>query len=245
MITAGKRGMPPCLNSFANRLPTSVTAPPALFCSQPIPKNRIQLIPKGIAAVFIISRIFSYISVRVTSDTKRVLVDTGEQRSPKKAPDMIAPPAITGLTPIVWAMAIQIAPMVAAVPKAVPIRKDTRQFNKKARRIKMDGVISCTQYTTMVGIVPADLHKPVSTPINTIVSSTFFTVLIPCRHISAVSFRENPFFRLYAENSSSPPTKAYKTGIPKATQPISIPVNTASTSNSIVNLSFVKNPLFL
>ncbi len=128
--------------------------------------------PKGIAAVFIISRMFSYISVRVTSDTRRVLVDTGEQLSPKKAPDIIALPAITGLTPIVWAMAIQIAPIVAAVPKDVPIRKDTKQFNKKARRIKIEGVISCTQYTTMVGIVPADLHRPVSTPINIMVSNT-------------------------------------------------------------------------
>ena len=50
---------------------------------------------------------------------------------PEKAPDIAAPPARARLISIAWAMAIQMAPIVAAVPKEVPIRKDTRLFNKK------------------------------------------------------------------------------------------------------------------
>lgn len=53
------------------------------------------------------------------------LVDTGEQRSPKKAPDKTAPPASTGDTPMEAAAVMHTAPIVAAAPKDVPMSADT------------------------------------------------------------------------------------------------------------------------
>ena len=53
------------------------------------------------------------------------LVDTGEQRSPKKTPDKTAPPASTGDTPMEAAAVMHTAPIVAAAPKDVPMSADT------------------------------------------------------------------------------------------------------------------------
>jgi hypothetical protein len=48
---------------------------------------------------------------------------------------------MAGLTPMVFAMVMQIRPMVAAVPNEVPIKKDRRQFSRKVRKIIRDGRI--------------------------------------------------------------------------------------------------------
>lgn len=53
------------------------------------------------------------------------LVDTGEQRSPKKTPDKTAPPASTDDTPMEAAAVMHTAPIVAAAPKDVPMSADT------------------------------------------------------------------------------------------------------------------------
>ena len=145
MAAAGIRGISPIRNSLENSSPAPAAALPEADCSHPITRYATQDITKGTIESFISFGIFLYISVWVTSATSRVLVDTGEHRSPKKAPDIAAPPARARLISIVWAMAIQMAPIVAAVPKEVPIRKDTRLFNKKVSSKNTEGVISCTQ----------------------------------------------------------------------------------------------------
>ena len=72
-------------------------------------------------------------------------MDTGEHRSPKNTPERIAPPVRISLHPIAFAMVMQITPMVAAVPNAVPVRTDTRQFKRNAIKIITDGFISPAQ----------------------------------------------------------------------------------------------------
>ena len=70
----------------------------------------------------------------VRCQISRELVETGDQRSPKKAPAKIAPPTSMGLSPMVLAMVIHTTPMVAAVPKEVPVSTDTPQLSKKLSR---------------------------------------------------------------------------------------------------------------
>ena len=86
---------------------------------------------KGTSAVFIIVLILLKTSVFVNSLMRCAPDDIGEHRSPKNIPEMTAPPAyITGIF-ILFANVIQITPMVAALPKAVPIKNDTKQHSKK------------------------------------------------------------------------------------------------------------------
>ena len=81
----------------------------------------------------IICRILEKISVPVVSATKSALVETGEQRSPKKAPDRTAPPISRISTPSALPIAEQITPIVAAVPNEVPVRYETAQHRINAR----------------------------------------------------------------------------------------------------------------
>lgn len=99
----------------------------------------------GTMAVLTIRRILSKIFVWVSSETSSALVDTGEHRSPKNTPERIAPPVRISLHPIAFCHAQQITPMVAAVPNAVPVRTDTRQFKRNAIKIITDGFISPAQ----------------------------------------------------------------------------------------------------
>jgi len=75
--------------------------------------------------------------------TRSALVDTGEHLSPKNMPDNTAPPVKTGLTFIAAPKDAQITPIVAALPKDVPVSIDIPLFNKKVIRRKTDGWISC------------------------------------------------------------------------------------------------------
>ena len=80
--------------------------------------------------------------VPVSSATSSALVETGEQRSPKSTPDRTAPPIRRMSTPIAPPIVAQITPMVAALPKEVPIRTDTAQLSRKVIRRKTPGRIS-------------------------------------------------------------------------------------------------------
>ena len=100
----------------------------------PIPIYNSTVSMNGINAVFIIVLIFLKISVWVNSQIRCAPDDIGEQRSPKNIPEIIAPPAyMTGIF-MLCAKVIQITPIVAELPKAVPIKKDPKQHNKKAIR---------------------------------------------------------------------------------------------------------------
>ena len=81
--------------------------------------------------------------------------------------------------PMETAMVMEITPMVAAVPKAVPVRKETRQFKRKAISTSSDGRISSAAQQTMAGMVPAVRHRAVSSPIRRNSSRIFFTVRTP------------------------------------------------------------------
>ena len=81
-------------------------------------------------------------SVLVMVLTKRALVETGEQRSPYKAPARMAPPVQKILISMAEAMLAQITPIVAAVPKEVPVRVETTAHRINVSNIKTDGWIS-------------------------------------------------------------------------------------------------------
>ena len=79
--------------------------------------------------------------VSVSSDTRRALVETGEQRSPKKIPERIAPPQSHGDTERTDPIVAQTTPTVAAVPNEVPVSTETSEFKRNTIRRKNDGFI--------------------------------------------------------------------------------------------------------
>ena len=62
----------------------------------------------------------------------------GNRRTP--VPARIAPPVRKGGIPILLAIVIQITPMVAALPKEVPVRKEIRQHRRKDASSITEGV---------------------------------------------------------------------------------------------------------
>ena len=81
--------------------------------------------------------------------TRRALVDTGEHLSPKYTPQIIAPPIGSGDRPMDTATLIQIVPIVAEVPKAVPVSTETIQFRRNVRIIIVFGLIKSPAKQTM------------------------------------------------------------------------------------------------
>lgn len=57
-------------------------------------------------------------------------------------PDNTAPPTNILFAPMAFAIIMQITPIVAAVPNAVPVSIDTRQQSKNVMRIKASGIIN-------------------------------------------------------------------------------------------------------
>ena len=135
---------------------------------------------------------FSKISVFVRAETNNALVETGEHLSPKKAPDKTAPPTKLISIPMLVAKTPQMPPIVAAVPKAVPVSMDTQQFNKNVITKKLAGFIKGYTKQTITEIVPEQRHKAVSTPINKKVIKIFFTVFIPIKQSTKSSRQHNP-----------------------------------------------------
>ena len=97
----------------------------------PMIKYRAVVTIKGMSAVFTIVLILLKILVFVNWLIRCAPDDIGEQRSPKNIPERMAPLAYTAGIFILFANVIQITPIVAALPKAVPIKNDTKQHNKK------------------------------------------------------------------------------------------------------------------
>lgn len=133
----------------------------------------------GTTAVLTMRRQFVKISVFVMAATRRALVDMGEQRSPKYEPAMMAPPEYIGGIFMLLAIVMQITPMVAAVPKDVPVRADTRAHSRNdARRTALPSHY-CEAWYTIYGIVPLMRQAAVSMPTRDRVMRTFFVVLMP------------------------------------------------------------------
>lgn len=77
------------------------------------------------------------------------------------------------------AIVMQITPMVAAVPKDVPVRADTRAHSRNdARRTALPSHY-CEAWYTIYGIVPLMRQAAVSMPTRDRVMRTFFVVLMP------------------------------------------------------------------
>ena len=68
----------------------------------------------------------------------------GKQRSPKYTPERIAPPVIHEGIPSAEAIVAHTTPIVAAVPRAVPVRTEIRQFRRNVISKNVDGFIRCT-----------------------------------------------------------------------------------------------------
>ena len=82
--------------------------------------------------------------VPVSSATSSALVETGEQRSPKKLPERTAPPSHSGSAPMERPTVMQMAPMVAAVPKEVPVSMETPQFKRNVITTMVSGRMAST-----------------------------------------------------------------------------------------------------
>ena len=89
------------------------------------------VITNGTKAVFCIIIRFLKRFVLVSELIRRALVLIGEHRSPQNAPEITAPPEIRIGMPILLAIVIHITPIVADVPKAVPVRNETKAHSKK------------------------------------------------------------------------------------------------------------------
>ena len=173
---AGSRAAGCRTSPWAKMDSTSGRAPPPDAVDIPRAKYTAQAPQKGTSAERTIRAMFWNRSVPVSSLTSRALVDTGEHRSPKNTPDRTAPPTSTGFSPMAPEMLMQITPMVAAVPKAVPVRTDTPQFIKKAKSRKAEGWRNRTQMVMITAMVPQARQRAVSIPMNRNRISTFRTV---------------------------------------------------------------------
>ena len=122
-----------------------------------------------------------YISVCVSSETRSALVETGEHLSPKYEPPKTAPPIITGSMPNDFAIVMQMTPIVADVPKAVPVKKDIAQHRRKVSITNISGLIIKEARLTITGIVPQARHNAVIIPISIKVMRMFLTVFMPLR----------------------------------------------------------------
>ena len=79
--------------------------------------------------------------VPVSEQTNIALEDIGEQRSPKKIPDNMAPAVSSGFNPAAFEIIMQITPMVLLVPKEVPVKNDIIQHKRKVHNTKYLGLI--------------------------------------------------------------------------------------------------------
>ena len=108
-------------------VPSARALPPA---KAPIARNAAHDSTNGTSEVRSMAGMLPDTVVRVSVATSRALVETGEQRSPKYAPDRTAPPVNTAGTPASLATKAQMVPMVAAVPNDVPVRNDMSEHKR-------------------------------------------------------------------------------------------------------------------
>ena len=130
MTMAGKRDAGWSATSRPNRAVKSVWALWLCSCNPSTPYSA-QVRRNGSHALRIMFLMLSKMLVLVSSLTKSALVEKGEQRSPKNAPERMAPPRSSGFAPSETPMLMQITPMVAAVPKEVPVSTEIPQFKRK------------------------------------------------------------------------------------------------------------------
>ena len=102
----------------------------------------------------------------------------------------------------------QMVPIVAAVPKAVPVRTDTPQLSKNVISTRISGRIRSTAQQMMSGSAPHARQKAVSIPISGNTSSTLVDVFTPETIISPSSRHEKPCLFPYIVKITSPAASA-------------------------------------
>ena len=158
------------------------------------------------------------------------LVDIGDHRSPTKIPDITAPAVKSGETPSDAPIVIEITPMVATVPKDVPVRTESSVFAKKMRTRKNSGRMRSDTKITISGIVPAARQLAVSIPIKRNVMRMPLTVRTPSSDISQTSLRPYPRKTAKPAKRRYPPASAYRMESPDATQKTRSAPNNRSTT---------------
>ena len=133
-------------------------------------------------------------------------------------------------------------PMVAEVPKDVPVSTESRQFNRKVISTMMEGLISTEAQETSTGMVPAMRQRAVSMPMRRKVSSTFRAVNTPITAICRSSFQENPFVLPYSMKITRPAARAARIGRPVTRQTIRARTNSPSVSRSDIITTPVSFP---
>ena len=136
--------------------------------------------------------------------------------------------------PMVRATVMVMTPMVAAVPKEVPVRTERMQLSKKASSRKAPGRISPDSRHTISGIVPAAHHRAVSIPMSRKVHRIVVTGRMPSRLMRSSDRQEQPRRRPYRQNSAQPNTSAISTSQPAATQTISPAQKIPNVTHSMV-----------
>ena len=135
------------------------------------------------------------------------------------------------------ARAAQMTPMVAAVPKEVPVRKETAAQRRKEASTIHCGPQKGTARLTMAGMVPQARHRAVMTPMRRKMKSTLRTVFTPfhaMRSISRAVCRRRP----QAKKRMNPRSSAQRIDSPDARQAARDAAKRASTAVSMT-ASFV------
>lgn len=81
--------------------------------------------------------------------------------------------------PIIDPTLAQMTPMVAAVPRAVPVKTETAQLSRNATRRNECGTMACAARYTIMGMAPEARHMAVMMPIRPKTISRFLTLQTP------------------------------------------------------------------
>ena len=108
---------------------------------KPTVVNTIAQVIVAAPVVYSICLIWAYKSVPAAIGASIVVSDRGESLSPKTAPLITAPAAISSGTPNAIAIPIIATPAVPALPKEVPVKVEITAVTKKAVTNKNCGSI--------------------------------------------------------------------------------------------------------
>ena len=88
---------------------------------------------------------------------------------------------------------MQMTPIVAPVPKAVPVSTDISAQSRNVASTMIEGVASAAPYETMAGIVPLARQNAVMQPMSTNVTRIGTIVCTPRHHIWSTARGVLPF----------------------------------------------------
>ena len=109
-----------------------------------------------------------------------------------KTPARMAPPERSGLTPMASSIVAVMTPIVATVPKAVPVSVERRPLRRKAARSPHSGVMKPAASVTRRAIVPEALHEPVSMPMSAMTITMPMMVRTPFEAMAPSALRPCP-----------------------------------------------------